>query len=266
MTPSTLLLRLDGPLQSWGVASRYARRESLDHPSKSGVIGICAAALGRRRSESIEDLAGLRFGVLVVDPGRMVEDYQTVSHAVRASKARRVDLSPAAVMRAWTGAEIARQKLPSSGDVSGNLKTTELTWRMYVADALFVAGLEGDVALLETIREALRSPVFPLSLGRAACLPAAPIGMSEREDGGLCGKGLEAALRSVVADARGWCAERHSNRAEGERRVHGMRLIVECEPQDATIRVQDQPTPMAFATRTFTTRYARALNLEGSDA
>ena len=46
--PTTLLLRLDGPLQSWGVASRYARRDTLDHQSKSGVIGLCAAALGRR--------------------------------------------------------------------------------------------------------------------------------------------------------------------------------------------------------------------------
>lgn len=263
---STLVLRLDGPLQSWGVASRYARRETLDHPSKSGVIGICAAALGRRRNESVEDLAGLRFGVLVVDPGRVLEDYQTVAHTVRASRARRVHLAPEAVMRTWTGAEIARQKLPRSGDVAGGLKTTELTWRTYLADALFVVGLEGDRALLEEIRGRLKDPVFPLSLGRAACLPAAPIALREREDGGLLPMGLEAALRSLLPDARAWCSARHSNQAEGERRALGMRLIVECDPQDATIRVQDQPSPFAFATRIFSTRYSRAVDPEGSDA
>lgn len=263
---STLLLRLDGPLQSWGVASRYARRETLDHPSKSGVVGVCAAALGRLRTESVEDLAGLRFGVLVVDPGRVIEDYHTVAHTVRASKAHRVDLSPEAVMRPWTGAEIARQKLPSSGDVDGSLKTTELTRRMYLADALFVAGLEGDRVLLQSIRERLQDPVFPLSLGRAACLPAAPIGMGEREDGGVLEMGLETALRSLVSDARAWCAARHANRAERERRALGMRLIVECAPERATIRVRDQPTAFAFATRSFRTRYARAMDLEETDA
>lgn len=262
---TTLLLRLDGPLQSWGVASRYARRDTLDHPSKSGVIGLCAAALGRRRTEPIADLAGLRFGVLVVDPGRVLEDYQTVSHTVRASRARRVDLSPGAVMREWTGAEIARQKLPSTGDTTGGAKSTELTWRQYLADAVFVAGLEGDPTLLDAIRRSLDEPVFPLSLGRAACLPAAPIAFRERSDGGLVPGELEQALRSVAVSAGEWITERHTGR-EAERRARGMRLIVECAPGDATIRVQDQPTARAFATRTFTTRFARSVPLEADHA
>lgn len=264
--PVTLLLRLEGPLQSWGTASRYTRRETLDHPSKSGVIGICAAALGRRRDESVADLARLRFGALVVDPGRIIEDYQTVGHAIRASRARRVDLTPGALIRHWTGAEIARQRLPSSGDNDGATKATELTWRTYLSDAAFVAGLEGDRGLLEVIRDSLRDPVFPLGLGRAACLPAAPVAMEERADGGLVPLDLEGALGSIIPEARDWCRRRHMNKAERERRARGMRMIIECDPAEATIRVRDQPSDIAFATRTFGMRYSRAVEIGDHDA
>ena len=42
----TLLLRLGAPLQSWGSESMYDRRETDMMPTKSGVIGMLAAALG----------------------------------------------------------------------------------------------------------------------------------------------------------------------------------------------------------------------------
>jgi len=44
---SVLLLRLAGPLQSWGDSSRFATRGTRREPTKSGVIGMVAAALGR---------------------------------------------------------------------------------------------------------------------------------------------------------------------------------------------------------------------------
>ena len=59
---SVLLLRLKGPLQSWGDSSRFTRRETRQEPTKSGVLGLLAAAQGRRRGDPIEDLAGLAFG------------------------------------------------------------------------------------------------------------------------------------------------------------------------------------------------------------
>jgi len=62
---STLLLRLAGPLQSWGVDAKFDRRGTERAPTKSGVIGLVAAALGRLRNESVEDIQALRFGVRV---------------------------------------------------------------------------------------------------------------------------------------------------------------------------------------------------------
>ena len=55
---ATLLLKLAGPLQSWGSDSRFTETKTRHEPTKSGVIGLLAAALGRRRTEDVSDLAG----------------------------------------------------------------------------------------------------------------------------------------------------------------------------------------------------------------
>ena len=45
-----LALLLDAPLQSWGFASRFQRRTTGLHPTKSGVIGLicCRDGPGQR--------------------------------------------------------------------------------------------------------------------------------------------------------------------------------------------------------------------------
>ena len=45
---ATLLLRLAAPLQAWGADSKFETRKTGREPTKSGVIGLLAAALGRR--------------------------------------------------------------------------------------------------------------------------------------------------------------------------------------------------------------------------
>ncbi|MEV7715510.1 CRISPR-associated protein Cas5, partial [Streptomyces sp. NPDC088270] len=59
---SVLLMRLAGPLQSWGSAARFVRRTTENAPTKSGVLGLLAAAQGRRRDADLSDLAALEFG------------------------------------------------------------------------------------------------------------------------------------------------------------------------------------------------------------
>lgn len=141
---TTLLLRLTGPVQSWGSSSRFVRRTTEPHPTKSGVLGLLAAALGRRRTDPIEDLLGLRFGVRLDRPGEVIRDFQT---------ARSLD-----------------------GEHSMPLST-----RYYLADAAFLAGLEGSGDLVATVLEALRRPVFPLYLGRRSCPPVGPVVVGVRE-------------------------------------------------------------------------------------
>lgn len=92
-----LLVRLAGPLQSWGTASRFAaRRDSHSRPTKSAVVGMCAAALGLPRNMGLKqpeqltddkertqltalgELARIVFGVRADHPGVPVRDYHTV--------------------------------------------------------------------------------------------------------------------------------------------------------------------------------------------
>ena len=47
---ATLLLRLAGPMQSWGLESRFDQRDTGREPSKSGVLGLICAALGKPRT------------------------------------------------------------------------------------------------------------------------------------------------------------------------------------------------------------------------
>lgn len=49
---ATLLLRLAAPLQSWGADSKFETRKTNREPTKSGVIGLLAAALGLRRDDA----------------------------------------------------------------------------------------------------------------------------------------------------------------------------------------------------------------------
>src|SRR5574337_1235511 len=75
----TLLLRLAGPMQSWGTTSRFDERDTQLEPSKSGVLGLICAALGRDRTQPVDDLAALRMGVRVDREGMLMRDYQTAT-------------------------------------------------------------------------------------------------------------------------------------------------------------------------------------------
>ena len=157
---TTLLLRLQGPMQSWGTTSRFDERDTQLEPSKSGVLGLVCAALGRDRSEPVEDLAALRMGVRIDREGVPMRDYQTA-----------------------TGVAVA-----SSGKADRN--RTVVSPRYYLSDAVFLVGLEGNQILLARIQAALRAPVWPLALGRKSFVPSSPVYLPD----GLLEKPLELAL------------------------------------------------------------------------
>lgn len=165
---STLLLRLAAPLQAWGTESKFESRRTQREPSKSGVIGMLAAALGLRRDADLSELTALRFGVRVDREGEVIRDFHT-AQAVKAVKAAKKD----------------KNEEPE--------KIGYVTSRYYLSDAVFLVGLESeDHALLEKIETALRKPCFPLFLGRRSCPPTLPLVLGVRE------KDLETALREEV--------------------------------------------------------------------
>lgn len=165
---TVLLLRLEGPLQSWGSNSRFTERKTQHEPTKSGVIGLLAAALGRRREDSIDDLVTLRFGVRIDQPGNYEQDFQTEHTRVWNQKARLWDF---------------KNSLP-------------LSQRYYLSDAVFVAAFEGSSELVYACASALEHPVFPLYLGRRSCPPSSKVFLGVEES-----KNLLEALQSVPLQA-----------------------------------------------------------------
>jgi CRISPR system Cascade subunit CasD len=158
----TLLLRLAGPMQSWGTTSRFDQRDTGKEPSKSGVVGLLAAALGidRENWTDLEPLTRLLMGVRHDRSGVQKRDYQTAQHIISADHSK--------------------------------IHETAVTTREYLADAAFLVGLEcEDLALLERIHTALGDPVWPLALGRKSYVPSEPI----RIEKGL----LDSPLRESLA-------------------------------------------------------------------
>lgn len=162
---TTLLLQLIGPMQSWGVQSRFRVRDAGREPSKSGVVGLLCAALGRPRTEPVDDLAALRMGVRVDQEGKVMRDYHTAGK---------------------------EGYLKASGSVER--KNLIPSTRYYLADAAFLVGLEGERSLLERLQDALQDPTWNLYLGRKAFVPAAPVWRPD----GLQEKELEEALAAYA--------------------------------------------------------------------
>jgi CRISPR system Cascade subunit CasD len=220
---SVLTLLLAGPLQSWGASARFARRTTEQAPTKSGVLGLLAAAQGRDRTEDITDLAELRFGVRVDQPGTRVRDFQTAHH-------------------------------PDSG---ASMPVSE---RFYLADAVFVAALEGDSTLIDTLHTALLTPFYLPFLGRRSCPPARHLPLNVHP-----GSDLRQALEAEPWKAADWyrTRQRHTG-ALVELEAH-----LETEPRHATgDTLRDQPISFDPRNRRYElrARHSTVLRVPNPDA
>lgn len=220
----TLLLRLAGPMQSWGTISRFDQRDTGKEPSKSGVIGLLAAALGidRENWTDLEPLTTLAMGVRHDRPGVPKRDYQTAQNIISADRSK--------------------------------VHETAVTTRDYLADAVFLVGLEGeDLTLLERAHAALQNPVWPLALGRKSYVPSESVWL----EGGVKDAPVLEALTAWP-----WIATPRRYESAPER------LLVSMESQDGSGALRmDQPLS-SFAERRFGARYVRAewVDLQREDA
>jgi CRISPR system Cascade subunit CasD len=152
----TLLLRMRAPMMSWGDHSRFTIRDTRSEPTKSAVIGLLCAALGRSRSEPVDDLAMLKMGVRINREGVVQRDYHTIMDGIK-----------------------------SDGGKGG----TVLSDRYYVADADYLVGLEGGSTTLMALDAALQTPQWQLYFGRKSFVPSRPIRLDIKDSG------LEESLR-----------------------------------------------------------------------
>jgi CRISPR system Cascade subunit CasD len=156
-----LALLLDAPLQSWGFSSRFQRRTTELHPTKSGVIGLICAAMGLAKG-SLEEAEWLpklsRLGMTSIalprNDVRRMEDFHTTGGGYD-KKAQ-----PQFIPRKASG---------------GPCDNPTVSHRQYLLDARFGVILAGDRFVLERVAAALRDPLWGVWFGRKSCLPAEPI-------------------------------------------------------------------------------------------
>ena len=181
----TLIMRLAGPMQSWGIDSRFSIRDTLSEPSKSGVIGILCAALGWDRQWETMEIAGkrrtlieldmMRYGIRVLQEGSRRRDYHTALEVLRSNA-----------------------KIKAKGKRSQSEVGTVVSERHYLSDAHFLVGLESsERPLLEALDVALHHPHWPLALGRKSFIPSSPVRFSLDQNQNILNAGLVEALLDV---------------------------------------------------------------------
>jgi len=166
MSNNALAIYLDAPLQAWGASSKFQRRETEPFPTKSGILGLVAAAMGIDKhapdeEERLRPLAGLKMSVLRVDkpdgsPIRRLSDFHTIGGGFD-----RAD---------------PREKLHIARTADGKVcRNAVITHRAYLMDARFLVVLEGDETTLASCAEALANPKWGVWFGRKCCIPASPL-------------------------------------------------------------------------------------------
>ena len=198
---ATLLLRLSAPLQSWGAESKFETRRTEKFPTKSGVIGLLASALGYSREDSLEKLNTLKFGIRIDREGELLRDYH----------------------------------------IAKSQKDAYITQRYYLADAVFLAGLESqDTAFLNEIATALKNPAYPLFLGRRSCPPTMPLLLGIRN----------ADILTALQKEPYFSEKKKKNISEQK-----LRIIVDSDIPSETIR--DVPVSFSKTNRKFSFRNVR---------
>jgi CRISPR system Cascade subunit CasD len=201
---NTLLLRLTGPMQSWGTSSRFQLRRTDAIPSKSGVLGLllCAMGIGREKSAAaLGPLSPMIMGVRVDRPGSLDWDYHTA------------------------GAKIGIRS--ADGKIKKTQSTHEyetlLSRRQYLIDASFLVVLQGDGGVVGDCARALANPVWPVFLGRKCCVPAEPV---------FVGTGVFGSAMDALASAP-WRPRLASIDGDDRRHTRTLDIFVEHEPGSA---------------------------------
>jgi CRISPR system Cascade subunit CasD len=222
MPLASLVLCFDAPMQSWGQQSRFVVRDTATEPTKSGVIGLIAAALGVARDDdaAIAELARLRMGVRIDREGTVERDYHTV------------------------------QNVP---DTEGKRHRGVESWRYYLAGALFLTVLEGQETELRRLHQALANPRWPLYLGRRAFLPARPI-VSTGDSPATTRRLIEEVLA-----AHPWLENQpHIRRAADHGEPRWLRTVTDTNAADPAAELRnDHPLSFASGNRRHGPRFVR---------
>ncbi len=230
---NTLFLRIEGPLQSWGERAHWSVRDTAPEPTKSGIVGLLACALGVSSDEALRGLAGqVCLGVRCDRPGTLLVDYHTVVGGIMSAEGK-------------------IKKNAATGDAE-----TVVSWRHYLCDASFLIAIQGASDLIARLAEAVQIPCWPPYLGRKCCPPSRPLydGVGEYP---TLQAALEAKPYQVWQVAGRLTIRRGESESGGGRPV---RAVIECVPGElGSVLRRDEPA--ARSRRTHGPRYTRDISI-----
>ncbi|CAM3867942.1 type I-E CRISPR-associated protein Cas5/CasD [Nocardiopsis rhodophaea] len=230
MTTATLALRIDAPMQSWGVRSRFINRYTAMEPTKSGLVGLLGAACGVERGNDvrIQELAALRIGVRVDREGLLERDFHVT------------------------------QDVPNT---EGRMHRTVVSDRYYLADALFLAVIEGTADTLERLEQAVLSPHWPLFFGRKSFVPGAPLIETDQWRRRRWGTGVRDESLEETLKRHPWLENRDEQRTEVSK-IDGdvwLRTVVDAPASDHGTELRhDYPESFGEGDRRFRSRTVRS--------
>ncbi len=215
-----ILLRLAAPLMSFGEHAAFHYRDILPFPTRSALIGLFAAADGRSREEALapdtdthnSPYADLEFTVRIDRPGIRHTDYHTVG-----------------------GGRPHKQGLrPSAGDYRAQNKSTLISKRVYLADAVFTLAVQGPDPLLEHLIQRLEQPAFSTYLGRRACIPDEPLVLG--------GRTLTPSVNSAIVFRSAWPPRRAASKPQCRWTSSGNDSPITCPPPPPTAKSPTCPS------------------------
>ena len=229
-----LALYLRAPLQSWGASSKFGDRGTIDAPTRSGLLGLIAAACGIDKNDEARDrewlarAAKLSLTILTFRRGDRMTDYHTVG-------ARYDKEDP------WQ-----KRMIPVTAD--GKPRGTDLTHRGYLMDSVFGAVISGDDALVAEMSEGLSNPAWGVWFGRKSCIPTEPILVGVFDSDEAARKALDARLRASLERGGGKIA----GKCEDEAVKFGLVEVAADEAEETLLDV-----PVSFKRREFHARRIR---------
>jgi len=166
MSNPSLLLWLEAPLQAWGHDSKFGRRDTLNFPTKSGVLGLvcCALGAGGEQRELLAEFAPLNQSVVA---------YARQNHDGLNAE-REPLLRDFHMVGSGYDNQNPWQKLLIPKTSEGNPAVgggSKMTYRYYLQDMAFAVVLEVPQIMAAELAEHLQNPVWDLYLGRKTCVP-----------------------------------------------------------------------------------------------
>lgn len=160
MANAYLSLWLEGSMQSWGVDSRHSVKDTLNFPTKSAILGIVLASMGKsgEQTELLGELGPLDLQVMAYATPNVKPTTLNDFHMVGSN----YDLTDE-----WQ-ALFQTKKYSGKSPVGSGAK---LTYRRYLLDACFGVVIEVPDHLKDEIIQGLSNPVYDVYLGRKSCVP-----------------------------------------------------------------------------------------------